>query len=269
MIFGLSFDLDVEASPNTANQFSTMYAEDCWNISLLLRIENGLSEDYFTEQSLERQQWNESSYGGSDAASWLLSLAQALLLSLILWQPLLVYTVTWIKVWMFTWHLEMKFPKNCPALIKRCCCGYEVDDEELLSDMIAVQMTRIQALSSSSLPAAGAIMRRASLHSQIIAPDQRFQGPLAFLANDKYVIDDTVELDTGDMMEGPLCGDGGIELVVTPTVTAFQQMTSDSVEEAHELQTTMSHTGLREVVQCLENEIEIESRTESKKQWAM
>merc|ERR1711972_1196576 len=66
---------------------------------------------------------NESSYGGSDAMSWLLSLGQSLLLSLVLWQPLTLYVVTWIKIWMFTWNLPIRFPVSCPKLMRRCCCG--------------------------------------------------------------------------------------------------------------------------------------------------
>ena len=155
ILYGLSFDLQVKASMNSNNPNEALYASDCWNTSLHLRIENDLSVEIFEEQYAERDAMNKGSYGGSDAGSWLLSLFQSLLLSLFLWQPLIIYIVTWFKVWMFTWHLEMKvffnifirsiyiftnivhtqFPEQCPALISKCC--RRVSDEDVLS----VQMT--------------------------------------------------------------------------------------------------------------------------------
>merc|ERR1719499_2078098 len=86
-------------------------------------------DDYY-EEWVEN---NGSSYGGSDSGSWLLSLGQSIMLSLVLWQPLTIWFVTWIRIWMFTWNLEMKFPKNCPALIRKCCCG--LNDEDELAEM--------------------------------------------------------------------------------------------------------------------------------------
>ena len=108
ILFGLSFDLHVESSRNKNNPNADLYASDCWTTSLHLRIEDDLSVDYFDAVYAKREELNGSSYGGSDARSWLLSLGQSLLLSLFFWQPLLTYIVTWIKLWMFTWHLEMK-----------------------------------------------------------------------------------------------------------------------------------------------------------------
>merc|ERR1719414_2925768 len=87
---------------------------------------------------------NGSSYGGSDSESWLLSLFQSLMLSLVLWQPLTLYVVTWIKIWMFTWHLEMLFPKNCPALIRRCCCG------PTKADRLSEQLDNMEMVPQSS-----------------------------------------------------------------------------------------------------------------------
>jgi hypothetical protein len=55
--------------------------------------------------------------------AWLLSLVESLLLSILLWQPLTVYVVTWIKLWQFTWNIKMSI---MPGNIKRCCsyvCG--------------------------------------------------------------------------------------------------------------------------------------------------
>ena len=84
----MQFDVSVSQEANQQNENFDLYQADCWNSSLSLRIENALSIDYFNEAYAEREQQNASSYGGSDAGSWLLSLGQSLLLSLFLWQPL-------------------------------------------------------------------------------------------------------------------------------------------------------------------------------------
>merc|ERR1719295_677020 len=137
IVYGLSFDLLVESEDNTDNDNYEFYESGCWNSSLQLRIENELSGDYFDEEYLEREEMNESSYGGSDTASWLLSLGQSLMLSLVLWQPLTLYVVTWFRIWMFTWNLEMRFPAKVPAVIKLCLCGREkLEKEKDLSSQI-------------------------------------------------------------------------------------------------------------------------------------
>merc|ERR1719242_164576 len=73
IIYGLSFDLQMAKSVNTNNENYELYESGCWNTSLQLRIENELSGDYFDGEYEEREEMNESSYGGSDTASWLLS----------------------------------------------------------------------------------------------------------------------------------------------------------------------------------------------------
>ena len=111
--------MEAAAATNDDNPNADMYATDCWNSSLQLRIENALSLDDFEEQYEEQEEMNGSSYGGSDSASWLISLGQSLLLSLILWQPLTLYVITWIRVWMFTWHLEMKVHVICQIVDRK------------------------------------------------------------------------------------------------------------------------------------------------------
>ena len=88
MLYGLLFDLKVNERPNTSNSHSHLYDGDCWNSSLHLRIEDALTNVAFNEEFTEQIERNQSSYGGSDAASWLLALGQSTLLSLALWQPL-------------------------------------------------------------------------------------------------------------------------------------------------------------------------------------
>ena len=98
IIYGLSFDLEEESIPNEDNPNADLYATDCWTSSLQLRIENALSVDYFNEEYAEREEMNASSYGGSDTGSWLLSLGQSLLWSLILWQPLSYVSFGFIQI---------------------------------------------------------------------------------------------------------------------------------------------------------------------------
>ena len=93
VMFGLAFDLSVSSSDNEENTNLDLYNSNCWNSSLQLRIENELSADYLDAEYHEREDMNSSSYGGSDSESWLLSLFQSLMLSLVLWQPLTSVTV--------------------------------------------------------------------------------------------------------------------------------------------------------------------------------
>ena len=88
IVYGLSFDLEEVSIPNEDNSNADLYGTDCWMSSMQLRIENELSAMKFDEKYLERLEYNASSYAGSDAMSWLLSLGLSLLLSLVLWQPL-------------------------------------------------------------------------------------------------------------------------------------------------------------------------------------
>ena len=103
VVYGLLFDLKVLHKDNISHPHHDLYGSECWNNSLQLRIENGLSREWFNDQYLEREEMNEGSYGGSDSGSWLLSLLQSLLLSLLLWQPLTIWLITWLKIWMFTY----------------------------------------------------------------------------------------------------------------------------------------------------------------------
>ena len=105
IIYGLSFDLSVSESVNTKNANYDLYESGCWNTSLELRIENALSDEYFDAEYLEREEMNEISYGGSDAGSWLLSLGLQLVLSMVLWQPLTLWVITWLKIWMLSARL--------------------------------------------------------------------------------------------------------------------------------------------------------------------
>ena len=220
ILFGLSFDLHVESSRNRNNPNADLYASDCWTTSLHLRIEDDLSVDYFDAVYAKREELNGSSYGGSDARSWLLSLGQSLLLSLFFWQPLLTYIVTWIKLWMFTWHLEMKvlficclhlfiliqinyvhkwlvllviqFPDKIPALCKKCCCGSSEDETTLAGSMKPNRYhdgvaSRTSAASNHSNACLDTLprfsSRSSSKHSLVMAHANRPDDVLSFYAD--------------------------------------------------------------------------------------
>ena len=90
IFYGLYFDLHYTevTNSNNINIESGLYNESGWNNSINLQIEDSLSDQWFAEQESELEASNSASYGGSDSESWLLSIFQSLLLSLLLWQPL-------------------------------------------------------------------------------------------------------------------------------------------------------------------------------------
>jgi len=200
IVYGLSFDLMVEGEDNTENENYEFYESGCWNSSLQLRIENELSSDYFDGEYEEREEMNESSYAGSDTNSWILSLGQSLTLSLVLWQPLTLYVVTWIKIWLFTWNLPLKFPAKIPAAIKLCLCGRSSRETE--KDMVA-QIERVHDEGNVDNNDSGddeagndgftlpSFSRRTTVGSLIMANANRPNDLLSFFANDENLIDDT------------------------------------------------------------------------------
>ena len=101
IVYGLSFDVPAESSDNEDNKHYTLYQNGCWNTSLQLRIENELSLEAFLEDYEEQEENNSSGYGGSDTGSWLLSLFQSLMLSIFIWQPLVMMIWTLLCVWMY------------------------------------------------------------------------------------------------------------------------------------------------------------------------
>ena len=134
ILYGLSFDLQVTESVNTDNSNNALYDNDCWNSSLLLRIENGLSSELFDAAYAERESLNSSSYGGSDSKSWLISLAQSLMLSLILWQPLTYVSFHYILE-TYSYSSPVTFCKGCtwslgsrygclPGIWRSACAKY-------------------------------------------------------------------------------------------------------------------------------------------------
>ena len=123
----MQFDILPTSTMDTTHEHYNLYQTDCWNMSLDLRIENALSIEDFNKQYEERQSMNKRGYGGSDTGSWLLSLGQALLLSIFVWQPLVMLIWTIFCIWMFTWNLEISVWNTC-GLCKRICCGPTKED---------------------------------------------------------------------------------------------------------------------------------------------
>jgi len=191
---------------------------DCWNTSLQMRIENALSLEQFDAEYEEREEMNASGYGGSDSGSWLLALMQSLLLSIFIWQPLVMLIWTILSIHMFTWNLQISIPWNIPGLCKRCCCG--LSDEEMLirtksEEPGSAPVTRAKSIaataelgelartmrqsivSSRALEAKlpdgkpGIINRTSTVRSLVVSKPERPLDMISFLANDDWIIDDT------------------------------------------------------------------------------
>merc|ERR1712048_77811 len=147
------------------------------NVSMDLQIENDASMRLFEEKQNMLAMYNSASYAGSDAQSWLLSIAQSLVTSLLLWQPLMIYIVTWLKLWMFTWNLKMSVgPKNIFQLLMRCCCtcgGDEGDEDDIDEEEMKEKSARNRRLSS------------------VTSHGDRPLDIIGFLPHDAFVIDDT------------------------------------------------------------------------------
>eukprot|EP01083_Nonionella_stella_P011537 32734_1 len=175
--YGFKFDLLV----TKVTQQTGYERNECWNTSLVTQIDHELSIKKFAQDYAAQQEKNASSYAGGDAQSWLLSLFQSLLTSLILWQPLTVYVVTWIKLWMFSWHLKMKLaPSNIFRLCKRCCCG-SVDFES--------QLVKLGSVNHE------AQRRKSRKLRDVIAHKNRPMDVMSFLGNERWIIDDTKNID--------------------------------------------------------------------------
>ena len=122
--YGIQFDLNYEKEKNAADPNLSKYDEDCWENNALLSLANLLSIRNFEDL----QDSIKSAYNGDydddlpETGKWLLNCLQSLVLSVFLWQPLTVYIITWIKIWMFSWNLRMKLaPGNIKALCMKAC----------------------------------------------------------------------------------------------------------------------------------------------------
>ncbi len=228
IVYGLSFDLKYTLKldyKDNNNLQTNLYDEPCWNNSLQLKLETELDEENVAVKEHELAEWNASGYGGSDSKSWLLSLCQSLLLSLILWQPLTVYVITWLKIWLFSWHLKMNVgPGNVLSLCKRCCCRYNEDDEneedgdntDGILSRLRSQLSGAVGLSSKDVDDIKDLDnnggKRARLRtSSVVAHKKRPLDAISFLGHDEFIIDELFsDNDIDDKEDGKV--DVDIEL---------------------------------------------------------
>eukprot|EP01083_Nonionella_stella_P028074 77310_1 len=135
LFYGIQFDLKYTEKRNNDNPNVTLFDQECWWNNKLLVIEDLLSANSFKElqQSL-RSNFNDDYANNEESSKWILSLFQSLCLSVFLWQPLMVYIITWIKIWMFSWNLTMKLsPVNLWTLCKRALS--KVDKSNLRKEL--------------------------------------------------------------------------------------------------------------------------------------
>eukprot|EP01084_Bolivina_argentea_P164123 285381_1 len=211
IVYGLQFDTEYSNHGFDKKQknYDLYKNNQCWNTTLKLEIESKLTKEWFTKRNNQRKLDDESSFGGNDSKSWLLSIAQSLLTSLILWQPLSVYIVTWIKIWMFSWHLKLALgPSNIILLCKRCCCGYDtvldtvVQDNnnqnngqksmmQMLSRVLSVKNTKYNTIGRNDTQ-----HRRSHKIKDVVAHKNRPVDIISFLGNEVWIIDDTLTTNT-------------------------------------------------------------------------
>eukprot|EP01083_Nonionella_stella_P308653 1089990_1 len=188
IIYGLSFDLEMEAEADPANpNVALIEAMDCWNSTLSLQLEDRLSREKFLQDSMRQDVLNAASYGGSDSTSWLVSIFQSLLQSMLVWNPVTIYIKTWIAVWLFTWNVEpVAGAGNVVKLCKKCLLGKKEDSEVAIEEKLSDQVAAHTAESSKT---AG------ETQVAVVAHAGRPMDLISFLGNEKWIIDDTQQND--------------------------------------------------------------------------
>eukprot|EP01084_Bolivina_argentea_P080829 146387_1 len=207
IIYGLSFDLEMEAEENHHNpNVALIESSDCWNSTLNWQVEERLSKEKFLQDSMKQEALNAASYGGSDSSSWIVSIFQSLLQSLLVWDPLTVYLKTWIAVWLFTWNLEpVAGAGNVVKLCKKCCRKKEEVEEDHQTETDGEAQVAV------------------------VAHGGRPMDLISFLGNEEWIIDDgdvevAVVLDT--VVELEVLGDGNASdsaSLSVQNVTSYQE----------------------------------------------
>merc|ERR1719242_423122 len=277
IVYGLSFDIPVTREDNESNENYQLYESGCWNTSLQLRIENELSNEQFNRMENRQNKFNASGYGGSDTGSWLLSLFQSLMFSIFLWQPLMMMLWAILCVWMFTWHIPISYFK-IPTLCRRCCCGPPPEDAPVAepgsslprkssratpraaTGELGMLATSIRLSMFGDTDAAGEklpdskpqTLRRAStVKSLVVANPERPLDMISFLANDEWIIDDTVVTPKGpgalaeedELTESLADSDGGSSVASPQTATGGRRGSDvPSCTQTIELQTIETQT---------------------------
>eukprot|EP01084_Bolivina_argentea_P264507 448063_1 len=112
-------------------QFDLLYEEraeflgKCWSNDKIKSISYDLSIENIKELQNSLNPNHSSNFPGdiTNSITWLLSIFESVLLSIFLWQPLTIYFITFIKVWMLTWNVRMGVgPGKIKALCKNACC---------------------------------------------------------------------------------------------------------------------------------------------------
>eukprot|EP01084_Bolivina_argentea_P311216 538670_1 len=236
IIYGLSFDMEAKEEPNPDNPNAALYESDCWNTTLSLRVESGLSRKEFIDAYLEQQAENSASYMGSDSASWLLSIFQSLFQSMLLWQPLTAYVIAWIKIWLFTWHLKMELgPGNIIALFKRCCCKSESTDNVAMTpdeNMLSQHLTPPETEQPSIYSLKGYQTYRPT---KVVFHDDRPFDLISFLGNSTWMIDDLEDSLENEMDSESAEHEGGVELQTITTQGGPVENTNDETHESGEI----------------------------------
>jgi len=134
----LSLSFDAEYVAESEADYLT---EDCWDSVLLQRRENELSVEWLAATNQNHRESTADTvgglalsvavvaemdrFGGNQSMSWLLSVILALAISNVLWQPLMCYVSSWLRLWMLSWNLEMTLsPANCFKLWRRTWCDW-------------------------------------------------------------------------------------------------------------------------------------------------
>eukprot|EP01083_Nonionella_stella_P152013 486665_1 len=253
IMYGLSFDMAVTEEANPDNPNAALYAGDCWNTTLALQIEAGLSKKSFVNAFNAQQAENQASYAGSDSASWLLSIFQSLFQSMLLWQPLTAYIITWIKIWLFTWHLKMELgPGNMLKLMKRCCCNKtphhdDDDDDNDDDDYITPSVSEEDGVPQT---------HHSYKPSKVVFHDDRPFDLISFLGNSTWMIDD---LEPHQEQEQ--------EQEDVDVVVALQSVTTRADQDGESDEA--SGSGLVSLIDTLMNEIDDEEEGKEEAQTTM
>jgi len=148
MVYGIQFDLKYGVEENEA--FSKRgYDEQCWDMNPQLLINQELSEQQ-VEQNIEGLNNNFGSHV-PDASSWLLSLLESTLLSLFLWQPLTIYFITWLNIWLFSWNLPISLkPPILIKLVKKVCGCQEAEEQKKVNPSLSGGKGKLQLADCSA-----------------------------------------------------------------------------------------------------------------------
>eukprot|EP01083_Nonionella_stella_P286662 975617_1 len=145
IVYGISFDVqyDVEQATSFSKEG---YDAECWTMNPQLVIENELTQKWLDESIHELN----NNFGAEvgDSTSWLLQLAQSTLISICVWQPLTIYFIAWLMIWLFSWNLPVLLkPRVIYNLCQKICClvarNAAKDEEKHKTEEVETQMAEL------------------------------------------------------------------------------------------------------------------------------